>query len=212
MFGLSRLLPKEDKFYDLLENLAAQGKHAAQHLKSAVESANPQEKAAAQRAISGCKVEAKRLSAEITKELCLTFITPFDREDLQDLSTGLYKIVKTMEKVSDRLALHGLENSRGDFSRQIDLIIQETGAMESMVRALITKAGPDEILREVTVLHDLENRGDAILSELLVALFKDSPNAGELILRKDIYDMLEKIIDRYRDAAGVAVQIVLKHS
>lgn len=212
MFSLSKLLPREDKFSRLLQDLSAQGKLAAQHLKTCVESTSASEKTAAKTAISACKAEAKRLSSEITKQVCLTFVTPFDREDLEDLSSGLYKITKTIEKVSDRLMLHGLESSRGDFSRQIDLILQETVAMESMVNALITKAGPDQILREVAVLHDLENRGDAVLSELLVALFRDTTDARDLILRKDIYDMLEKIIDRYRDVASIALQIVLKHS
>ena len=61
-------------------------------------------------------------------------------------------------------------------------------------------------------LQELENKGDAILGELLVELFRNSTDPRDLILRKDIYDMLEKVIDRYRDAAGVALQIVLKHS
>lgn len=48
---------------------------------------------------------------------------------------------------------------------------------------------------------------------MLVSLFEDdSSDIRNLILRKDIYDMLEKVLDRYRDAAGIALQIVFKHS
>mgnify|MGYP003392015536 CR=1 FL=1 len=212
MLSLSKLLPREDKFYVLLEDLARQGKLAAHHLKKCVESGSAAEKAVEQKSIAVCKAEAKRLSAEITKQLCLTFVTPLDREDIQDLASGLYKISKTIEKVNERMMLHGIEHAGGDFSRQIDLILQETAAMETMLNALIHKAGLEQIMRDVAVLQDLENRGDAILSELLVALFKDNTNVRDLLLRKDIYDMLEKIIDRYRDVADVVLQIVLKHS
>ena len=55
-------------------------------------------------------------------------------------------------------------------------------------------------------------KGDLMLGELLVSLFNEGHTVRDLILRKDIYDMLEKVIDRYRDAAGVALRIVLKHS
>jgi uncharacterized protein Yka (UPF0111/DUF47 family) len=55
-------------------------------------------------------------------------------------------------------------------------------------------------------------QGDAILAELLVTLFKEGRPARDLILRKDTYDMLEKVIDRYRDVSNIAVEIVLKHS
>ena len=85
--------------------------------------------------------------------------------------------------------------------------------MEDMVRELTSgHSDSARILQKVNVLHDLENKGDAALGELLSALFKNYTEARDLILRKDIYDMQEKVIDRYRDAAAVALQIVLKHS
>ncbi|HEY0901827.1 MAG TPA: hypothetical protein VGD95_06860, partial [Micavibrio sp.] len=85
--------------------------------------------------------------------------------------------------------------------------------MEEMVKELIKPAHDDKrIFMVARQLQELENKGDAILSELLVELFKGDNDARDLILRKDIYDMLEKVVDRYRDAASVALQIVLKHS
>ncbi len=51
-----------------------------------------------------------------------------------------------------------------------------------------------------------------MLGQLLKNLFKGDRDIRDLILRKDVYDMLEKVLDRYRDASAVALQIVLKHS
>ena len=76
-----------------------------------------------------------------------------------------------------------------------------------------TKRGDEKtIVGKVAQLHTLEANGDEVLGQLLSDLFKNHQDARDLILRKDIYDMLEKVLDRYRDAAEIALQIVLKHS
>jgi uncharacterized protein Yka (UPF0111/DUF47 family) len=206
------LMPREEKFYVLLEKLAVQARVSAHHLKSYIESKNIEEKSAAATALHECRTEAKKLSFEVTEQLCLTYITPFDREDIQDISADLYRITKLIEKVYERLSLHKMEVNRGDFSRQVNLIVQEASIMENMVHDLITGAGADKILKQADALRDLENEGDVVLSELLGELFRNTTEARELILRKDIYDLLEKVIDAYRDLAGIALQIVLKYS
>lgn len=212
IFKFPSFLPKEGKFCVLLEQLAVQASACARHLKTFVESKNEAERNRAGQSISDSRAEAKKLAAEMTRELCRTFVTPFDREDIQDISSDLYKIPKTIEKVKDRMSMHGLALDKGDFSRQIELIVQESEAMEAMVRDLARGQNSQQVQDKVALLYDLEHKGDAILGELLVSLFKNSNDARDLILRKDIYDMLEKIIDRYRDAAGIALQMVLKHT
>jgi uncharacterized protein Yka (UPF0111/DUF47 family) len=208
----SWILPREDKFYKLIEGLAAQAQECAVHLKTCVESTNPADRAEASRKASAAKGQAKLLSAEVTKQLCLTFITPFDREDIQDLTFTLYKITKIIHKICDRLQHYDLTSDKGDLSLQTDLIMQEAEAMRDLIRELTAGNGTDGIMAKVDVLYDLEHKGDTALNDLLTALFKSDYDARGFILRKDIYDMLEKVIDRYRDAAAIALQIVLKHS
>lgn len=213
MLKLPFLKPKDNKFCTLLEGLSTQARECAIHLKTFVESTDAGAQAKAADAITASRRQSKDVTAQITAELCRTYITPFDREDIQDIAADLYKIPKTIEKIKERLSSHGISSVKGDFSRQIDVIVAEAEAMEEMVKELIKPAHDDErIIAKARQLQELENKGDAILSELLVALFKNNTDARDLILRKDIYDMLEKVVDRYRDAAGVALQIVLKHS
>ena len=211
MLNIARLLPSEGKFYRYLEQLSAEAHTSATHLKTFVESKDPRARTEAGRAISDCRAQAKKLSAEVTKELCLTFITPFDREDIQQFSHYLYKITKSIEKVRQFIELHDL-HAIDDLPRQIDLIIQEAEAMDSMVQALIKGGKPEQIVEKAALLDALENKGDAVLSELLVTLMRDTKDVRLMILRKDIYDLLERAIDGYRDAAGIALQIALKHS
>lgn len=213
MFKLPFLKPKDNKFCVLLEGLTAEARICAVHLKTFVESGDAGAQTEAATNITAARRKSKELTAQITAELCRSFITPFDREDIQDIAADLYKIPKTIEKIKDRLSSHGISSVRGDFSRQIDVIVQESEAMEEMMRELIRPGHDDKrIFTVARHLQELENKGDAILGELLVELFKGNTDARDLILRKDIYDMLEKVVDRYRDAASVALQIVLKHS
>lgn len=212
MFKLPFLKPKDNKFCVLLEGLSSQARECALHLKTFVESTDAAAQAQAGTAIQAARRRSKELTSQVTAELCRTYITPFDREDIQDIAADLYKIPKTIDKIKERLSTHNIASVKGDFSRQIDLIILEAEAMEDMVRELTKGHDNDRVIAKAAVLQELENKGDIVLGELLVTLFRDSTDTRDLILRKDIYDMLEKVVDRYRDAAGVALQIVLKYS
>ena len=206
------LLPREDRFCALLEQLSFQAKACALHLLTYVTSRDDAEREKAKAAIQAARAESKRAATAVTGELCRSFITPFDREDIQNFATDLYKIPKTISKIVERIELHGLTGARGDFSRQAQVIAQEAEATEEMVKALITDRNGKQITQKAALLQELEHQGDVILHELLQSLFSEQRDPRDLILRKDIYDMLEKVVDRYRDAAGVAIQIVLKHS
>lgn len=211
MSFLTKLLPCEDKFYVLMRALNMQAEKSALLLKEFIAADGPSRDDVGRR-IAAAKAEAKALSEKITREVSLSFVTPFDREDIQEFCTHLYKIPKTIDKIRERLELHAIKSDGAGFGRQVELIVQEAVAMQDIVEALTRKGGEKAIVEKVNVLHDLETRGDEVLGELLKKLFQDTQDARALILKKDIYDMLEKVLDRYRDASAVALQIVLKHS
>ncbi len=211
MLNIAKLLPSEAKFHRLIEQLAQQTYASARHLKTMVSSTDSPTRKEAAAAITSCKAQSKILMNEITRELCLTFVTPFDREDIQSFSSTLYKIPKTIEKVRDLLEFHNVTDIR-DLIPQADLILEETEAMKSMVESLIKGPKTEEIMQKAALLDALETRGDDILSHLLADLLRNTQDARTLILKKEAYDILERVIDRYRDAAAIALQIVLKNS
>jgi uncharacterized protein Yka (UPF0111/DUF47 family) len=209
---ISKLLPSEDKFYVLMRALSSEAQTCTFLLKEFIDAKDPASRDQAGRKIAASKAEAKKLIETVTREVSLSFVTPFDREDIQEFSLHLYKIPKTIDKIRERFELHDMNTQVGEFSRQVDLIVQEAAEMQEIVEALTKKGSEKAIIAKVDVLHDLETRGDDALGELLKKLFRETQDARELILRKDIYDMLEKVLDRYRDASAVALQIVLKYS
>ena len=209
---LSFILPREDKFSKLLTELSEVAHASAIDLKHYLESDDHSHREIKKIEIAKSRQRSKDVLSQITKTLCQTYITPFDREDIQDFAVHLYKITKIVDKVRERIELHGIAQENGDFSRQIDLIIREGAVMSEMVAALGKGKTSRMIVDKAELLQDLELQGDAVLAELFVSLFKEGRPARDLILRKDTYDMLEKVIDRYRDVSNIAVEIVLKHS
>jgi uncharacterized protein Yka (UPF0111/DUF47 family) len=206
---LPSLFPREEKFYRFLEQEAEHALVCARQLKIFIE--NPDDPAACGE-IDKVRAAAKALAAEVTAELCRSFITPFDREDIQDFSDSIYKVPKIIHKVKERIVMHGISSREGDFIRQAELIMQEATVTQKLVAALITGKGSKGVTEGVDQLRELEQKGDHVRTELMMALFKSDRDIREILLRRDIYDMLEDVVDRFRDAAGVALQIVLKHS
>ena len=209
---LASLFPRDDTFYSLLERQSSHTAACSKALRQFVQSGTDAERDAAAKAIDDLRTQSKLLAAEITEELCRSFITPFDREDIQDISDLLYKIPKIIEKVKDRVQMHGIISNEGDFIKQVELIVEEAAATEELVKSLVSGKNKNDVVAIVARLRDLEQQGDKIRNDLMVSLFKSDREIRDLLLRRDIYDMLEKVVDRFRDVAGVALQIVLKHS
>lgn len=211
MFSLAKIFPREEKFYNLLTELSTLAGLSARHLKTYVDSTSAAERETASAALHSVREQAKRVSSETTRELCISFITPFDREDIQDFTNNLYKIPKTIDKVRQYLELHVVTDIT-DLAPQVNVIVQEAEAMESMVKTLIAGGKVKEVMKQAALLDKLENDGDEVLAGLLVNLLKNTADARQFILRKEVYDLLERVIDKYRNAAEVALQIALKNS
>lgn len=211
MLSISKLLPNEEQFFRFLASIEEQAFTSASLLKALVDAPGIEAREKSYKAIRASKSVAKRIANDTTRALCMTFVTPFDREDIQDLTTNLYKIPKTIEKVAEYLELYHIENLT-DLSPQVELILQEATVMQDIIKMVIKGEKVEKVSEKTDILDSLEDKGDQVLRDLLVNLLKNSTDARQLILRKDIYDLLERIIDRYRDAAYVALKIVLKHS
>src|SRR5262249_42081425 len=141
-----------------------------------------------------------------------TFVTALEREDIEDLSNALYKIPKTVDKVSQRILLAPRHVRGVDFSKQISLLERATGIVVDLVKSL--RDGMD--LEKVRELNDklqfLEGEADKHMMVLYKDLFSAKHEPLQVIVLKDVYELLEKIIDRCRDAGNVIAHIALKNS
>jgi uncharacterized protein Yka (UPF0111/DUF47 family) len=212
MLNISRLLPKDEKFYDLLEASAEEGRASAQLLTKLLESLNNAQPPATLDDFESHRRKDKQITQEITEALCRTFVTPLDREDIVALSEALYRIPKNIERIGERLLAYRLSPWQNDFHAQSQLLTRATETMMFMVRSLREMKNPEEIRAKNQILQWLEGEGDKLMLELMRKLFAEMTDAKEIILRKDVYELLEKTLDRFRDAGNIIVRIVLKHT
>ena len=209
MFSLQKLLGREDKFFTLLEASAQEARTSVQAL---VKLSKAFDQPVVLDEFAHSRRKDKAITTEISEAVYTTFVTALEREDIEDLSNALYKIPKTVEKFTERVLLVP-QHVRGiDFSTQINLLEKATDHVCEMVRTL--RAGMD--LEKVKDLNDklqyLEGEADRHMLTLYKDLFNGNQQPMQVIVLKDLYELLEKIIDRCRDAGNVIAHIVLKNS
>src|SRR6188472_764683 len=212
MFSISKFLGHDEKFYDLLEASAQQADSSVHHLIDLLAKLERSESASNLAAFAESRREDKRITQQLTEELSKTFITPLEREDIQALAAALYKIPKTVEKIGERILICPEDLHGHNFQKHLELLDQAAEAVLAMVKAL--RKGTDAATaREMNSrLQTIEGSADQLELELLRDLYHGDYSAKHLIFLRDLFELLEKVIDRCRDAGNIILQIVLKYS
>ncbi|HPC59652.1 MAG TPA: DUF47 family protein [Verrucomicrobiota bacterium] len=209
MFSLQRLLGKEDKFFDLLEASAEEARNSVHAL---VRLSKDIDKSTATDDMAYARRKDKAITQELSDAVYTTFVTALEREDIEALSNALYKIPKTVEKFSQR-ALLAPHYVRGvDFSVQISLLERATEIVLELVKSIRKGMNLERVKDLNDKLQFLEGEADKQMLALYRDLFNGNHDPVQVIVLKDLYELLEKIIDRCRDAGNVISHIVLKNS
>ena len=208
MFSLKKLIGGEEVFFELLEKSAEEARESVDLLVRLL--AKPEAGSLDEFAL--LRRKDKRITEEISERLTTTFVTPLEREDIEALSNALYKIPKTLEKFGERLLLCPERVRKVDFSRQAGLLLKAADVVLVMVRALRSSPDLEKVKEQNDRLQYLEGEADKLMVELLRDLYAGEKDAVSVIALKDLYDLLEKVIDRCRDAGNVIFHIVLKNS
>ena len=212
MISIRRFLGHDEKFYDLLEASAQQADSSVHHLIDLLgkleHGDSPQDLAQ----FAESRREDKRITQELTEALSKTFITPLEREDIQALGAALYKIPKTVEKIGERILISPEDLHGRSFRRQVELLDQAAEAVLAMVKQL--RKGTDiRTAREMNDrLQTIEGDADKLELELLRDLYHGDYSPKHIIFLRDLYELLEKVIDRCRDAGNIILQVVLKYA
>ena len=209
MFSLQRLLGKEDKFFDLLEAGAEEARTSVQALVKLTK--NLDQTGLLYEFIQSRRKE-KQIRAEISEAVYSTFVTALEREDIDNLSHAIYRIPKTVEKFVERLGLAPQQIKGTDFSGQINLLEQATDTVREMVRNLRAGADLDKMKTLNDKLQYLEGEADKIMMGHYKDLYSGTYDPIRAMVLKDLYELLEKVIDRCRDVGNIISHIVLKNS
>ena len=209
MFSLQRLLGKEDKFFDLLEASAEEARASAQAL---IKLAKEPDKIKSLTELTGPRRREKQINMQISEALCTTFVTALEREDIEALSNSLYKIPKTVEKIGERILLAPHYLSGFDLTNQATMLEKATGTLVLMLRELRRGVNLEQIRAHNEQLQIVEGEADRLVVDLLKELYSGRHDAIKVVFLKDLFELLEKVTDRCRDAGNVINHITLKNS
>ncbi|WP_408953110.1 DUF47 domain-containing protein [Lysobacter sp. Hz 25] len=208
MFSLQTIFGQGNQFYTLLEEAAVAAHDSTKALHAMLKDADRQP---ALDAFKLARQRERETSDKISQELVDSFITPIEREDIESLSSALYKIPKQVEKFADRYSLATRHLEHIDFAPRAAMLEQAAGVVVKMVHQLRQlKLEPMKALNDQ--LRALENEADRLMLELYRDIYSGQLDNLQMFLLKEFFEILEKAIDRCREAGVVAYQIVLKNS
>ncbi len=209
MFSLQTIFGKGDKFYGLLEASAESACASAGALIELLGSP------ASQQSLDKFKQARRRekdLFAQISEELVNTFVTVLDREDIEALNGALYKIPKVVEKFAERYALAFERIGDVDFISRARMLEQACQVLEQMVGQLRQGMDLDKVKKLNDQLQAIEADADNQILELYRDVYANETDPIRYLVKMNLFEILEKAIDRCRDAGNVVYHIVLKNS
>jgi uncharacterized protein Yka (UPF0111/DUF47 family) len=209
MISIQKIFGRDQVILDLLEASAQESLACSRNLNRLLN--NWGEQSTLDEFVASRRKE-KEIASELADRLVKTMVTTIDREDLEALSTALYKIPKTVEKFAERFFIVNRKVGKFDFTRQGYLVEQATAHVLDMIKALRKGANLEEIKEMNRLLQQVEGDADKLMLELMEELYSGQFDPLKVVALKDLYELLEKVIDRCRDAGNSISQIVYKYS
>jgi len=160
-------------------------------------------------AIKGVEHEADSITRDVSTRIDKSFITPLDREDIHNLAQELDNVVDLIDGTARRAAMFRIRDTR-PFAQALAQILHKS--VESLEQAVVEIKNPRAVAKHTRNVKVLEEEGDAVYQVAVGELFNGSPDAIEVIKWKELYDTLERAIDRCHSASIVVESISLKNS
>jgi len=200
-----RLIPRDEAFTEIFirdgENLLA----AARALEGMVVTFDRLDERVA--AIQALEHEGDEIDTEIAARLERAFITPFDREDIHELTSRLDDVVDGIQEVAETFVIYGIEKPTPE-ARQLAGII--AGQAAELLAALRLLDKPETMQAHLRSVHTLENEADGLSRAAIGRLFRERMDPLDVIRFRDLYIALEETIDAAEDAAEILERIAAK--
>jgi len=200
------LIPREEKYFGMLNELASQVKQGGELFVRIFEDYGNHARYAEQ--IKAIEVVCDGMGATIIQKLNSSFITPIDREDIYLLVTELDDVIDMINDLARRLDVYGVTAPRPDGAQLASLLGEATVEIEHAVGML---AQHEALGKHTHTISQLEKRADSLYSDAIRRLFKEEKDPIEVIKWMSIYEELENSIDRCKDVAEALEAVVVKN-
>ncbi|MCX6274610.1 MAG: DUF47 family protein [Bacteroidetes bacterium] len=206
------LIPKDRKFYPLFEEASANLVAIAKVLQEMLVTTNVEKRILLIRQIEKLEHTGDDITHRIFKEVGMTFITPFDREDIQRLASVLDDILDFIHGAAKRVELYKVDPIHPAMIKLSDLILQSSEQVNIAVCGLRNRRNYTKVREALVKINSLENHADDVFDNAVARLFEDNVSAIEVIKVKEVLSALETATDKCEDAANVMESVIVKFS
>lgn len=205
--SLVRLSPRDNAFFDLFAAAARNVRDGVGLLSEALDSGADRPSLAAQ--LKEVEHQGDEHTHEIIRRVNSTFVTPFDREDIYRLASGLDDVLDAVEAALDLMVLYRVVELPTGVGELVDVLNRAAELTADAMPRLRTAGELSDYWIEV---NRLENQADQTYRRLLATLFTGEYDALTVVKLKDVVDTMEAAVDGYETVANIVEQIAVKGS
>jgi predicted phosphate transport protein (TIGR00153 family) len=203
-------VPKDKKFHPLFEQAAANLVAIANVLVEMLNAPTTEKRLPLIRQIEKLEHVGDELTHEIFQEVSRTFITPFDREDIQRMASVLDDVLDYIHGSAKRVELYKIETIHPSMIKLAELILQSAIEINNAIGSLRNMKNVTRVREALVRINSLENHADDIFDNAVARLFEDEKDAIQIIKIKEVLTALETATDKCEDVANVIESIIVK--
>ena len=204
-----RLIPREEKFFDLFDELAKKIDEGARLFLDMLTHYDSFQTRLVK--LKELEHEADVITHRTYEKMHKTFLTPLDREDIYALVNKMDSILDMTEATAIRMSIYKVKRTYPELLEQAKLLNEATARVIKIVQGLRDMKNAPMILEACVEINTLENAGDVILRTSMANLFERETDPFELIKWKEIFERFEETLDICEDVSNIVEGIVLKN-
>jgi uncharacterized protein len=205
-------VPKDRKFYPLFEKAAANLLAISKVLYDVMTTTSVERRTSMIRQIEKLEHVGDDITHNIFQEVSTTFITPFDREDIQHLASSLDDVIDYIHGSAKRLELYKVDAIHPAMIKLSELILECAEEINIAVNSLRNMKNMIKTREALVRINSLENHADDIFDNAVARLFEDEKDAIQIIKIKEVLSALETATDKCEDVANVLESIIVKQN
>jgi len=210
---LNKLVPKEPKFFPVLKEMANVIMVTSDLMIELSQHSDHESAIQFYKKIKEQEKKGDGLLSQVFEDLNSTFITPFDREDINELANGLDDVIDYMNSCAKRIVLYNPKQLPESAMVLAKLIKEAAVSINNAIDELDVLKNHSKMIKQYcNELHAIENKADDVYEEFIITLFKTEKDSIELIKLKEVMSELEKATDAAERVAKILKTIIVKYA
>ena len=205
-------VPQDKKFFVLFEKATANLVAISQALVEMVNASSLEKRRELIKKIEHLEHVSDNITHDIFNELSSNFITPFDREDINGLTSAIDDVVDFIHGSSKRIDLYKIEVMTPAICKLAELTLSSSQELHVAICELKNMRDLSKIKEACVKINSIENHADDIFDNAIARLFEEETDALKVIKMKEILSALETATDKCEDASDALRNIIIKNA